>query len=59
VSSSDLYTVPKFPPGCLAPEQLKWLDEASRIELGLPYDFYSEDMIRDLTSGGLVDRLDV
>jgi diketogulonate reductase-like aldo/keto reductase len=32
----------------LSADQLKTLDEASRIELGFPYDFYAKEMFNDL-----------
>jgi aryl-alcohol dehydrogenase-like predicted oxidoreductase len=41
----------------LSTEQLRVLDEASRIELGFPYDFYDKEMVRALVSGGVGDRL--
>ena len=42
----------------LSSEQLEQLDEASRIELGFPHDFLSQDNMRDLTFGGTFDRID-
>lgn len=42
----------------LTAEQLGRLDEASRIELGFPHDFLSQDHIRDLIFGGTFDRID-
>jgi hypothetical protein len=36
---------------------LKALDEASRIELGFPYDIYAMDMVRALMHGGMSDRI--
>jgi hypothetical protein len=41
----------------LSPEQLKVLDEASRIELGFPYDLYNAEMVRGFAYGGMRDRL--
>lgn len=41
----------------LSPDQLNRLDEASRIELGFPHDFYSREMVRTLIYGGLRDRI--
>jgi aryl-alcohol dehydrogenase-like predicted oxidoreductase len=41
----------------LSTEQLKTLDEASRIELGFPYDFYGKELPRALAYGGLRDRI--
>jgi aryl-alcohol dehydrogenase-like predicted oxidoreductase len=41
----------------LSPGQLKTLDDASAVELGFPYDFYSKDMVRSFIYGGLRDKL--
>jgi diketogulonate reductase-like aldo/keto reductase len=41
----------------LSPAQLKTLDEASRIELGFPHDFYTRDLVRGLIYGGMADRI--
>jgi aryl-alcohol dehydrogenase-like predicted oxidoreductase len=41
----------------LSADQLKTLDEASRIELGFPYDLYTKEMLRAFTYGGLRDRI--
>jgi aryl-alcohol dehydrogenase-like predicted oxidoreductase len=41
----------------LSPEQVKTLDDASRVELGFPYDFYSKEMVRGFIYGGLRDRI--
>jgi aryl-alcohol dehydrogenase-like predicted oxidoreductase len=41
----------------LSSEQLKSLDEASRVELGFPYDLYNKEMPRALAYGGMRDRL--
>lgn len=41
----------------LSTEQLKTLDEASRVELGFPYDFYRIELVRELRHGGMQDRL--
>ena len=38
-------------------DQLKTLDEASRIELGFPYDIYTKDLARGLIYGGMADRI--
>jgi aryl-alcohol dehydrogenase-like predicted oxidoreductase len=38
-------------------KQLKTLDEASRIELGFPHEFYTRDMVRGLVYGGMRDRI--
>ena len=48
--------------GCLdfdlAPEQLKRLDEVSRIELGFPHDFLNADFIREVIFGGTYTLID-
>ncbi len=41
----------------LSADQLKILDDASRIELGFPYDFYSRDSVRAICYGGMRDRI--
>jgi aryl-alcohol dehydrogenase-like predicted oxidoreductase len=41
----------------LSAEQLKPLDEASRIELGFPYDFYEKESVRAIIYAGLRDRI--
>jgi aryl-alcohol dehydrogenase-like predicted oxidoreductase len=41
----------------LSPDQLKTLDEASRIEFGFPYDFYTKEMVRSLIYGGMRDQI--
>jgi aryl-alcohol dehydrogenase-like predicted oxidoreductase len=41
----------------LSEDQSKTLDEASRIELGFPYDFYAKEMPRALAYGGLRDQI--
>jgi aryl-alcohol dehydrogenase-like predicted oxidoreductase len=41
----------------LSGDQLKTLDEASRIELGFPHDFYAKDMVRAIAYGGMRDRI--
>ena len=41
----------------LSSDQLKALDEASRVELGFPYDFYAKDMVRGLIYGGMRDQI--
>jgi aryl-alcohol dehydrogenase-like predicted oxidoreductase len=38
-------------------DQLKTLDEASRVELGFPYDIYAKDMARASIYGGMADRI--
>jgi aryl-alcohol dehydrogenase-like predicted oxidoreductase len=41
----------------LSADQLKRLDEASRIELGFPYDFYARDLVRTFAYGGMRDQI--
>jgi aryl-alcohol dehydrogenase-like predicted oxidoreductase len=41
----------------LSADQLKILDEASRIELGFPYDIYNKEMVRAMVYGGLRDQI--
>jgi aryl-alcohol dehydrogenase-like predicted oxidoreductase len=41
----------------LTTEQVKTLDDASRIELGFPYDLYAKDMPRAIRYGGMADRI--
>jgi aryl-alcohol dehydrogenase-like predicted oxidoreductase len=41
----------------LSADQLKTLDEASRIELGFPYDMYAKEMARAVCYGGLRDQI--
>jgi len=41
----------------LSAAQLKTLDEASRIELGFPHDFFAREMVRTFAYGGLRDRI--
>jgi diketogulonate reductase-like aldo/keto reductase len=41
----------------LSADQLKKLDEASRIELGFPHGFYANEMVRGILYGGLRDRI--
>ena len=38
-------------------DQLKTLDEASRIDLGFPYDLYAKDMLRTFIYGGMRDQI--
>jgi aryl-alcohol dehydrogenase-like predicted oxidoreductase len=42
----------------LLADQLKALDEASRIKLGFPYDLYSAEMFEPLTCGGMREPID-
>jgi aryl-alcohol dehydrogenase-like predicted oxidoreductase len=41
----------------LSAAQLKSLDEASRVDLGFPQEFYTKDLVRTLRYGGVADRL--
>lgn len=41
----------------LSADQLKTLDEASRIDLGFPYDLYAKEMFRTFCYGGLRDQI--
>src|ERR1700686_1931567 len=41
----------------LSADQLKTLDEASRVELGFPYDIYAKAMPRAVCYGGLRDQI--
>ena len=41
----------------LSADQLKALDEASRIELGFPHDLYAKEMTRTFIYGGLRDQI--
>ena len=38
-------------------DQLKTLDEVSRIELGFPHDLYAKEMVRAIGYGGLRDQI--
>ena len=41
----------------LSADQLKTLDEASRIELGFPHDLYVKEMLRTFAYRGLRDQI--
>jgi aryl-alcohol dehydrogenase-like predicted oxidoreductase len=41
----------------LSVDQLRTLDEASRIELGFPHDFYAKELVRTFVYGGLRDQI--
>jgi aryl-alcohol dehydrogenase-like predicted oxidoreductase len=41
----------------LGEDQLKRLDEASRIDLGFPHNFLAEDPIRNVVYGGVYDKI--
>jgi aryl-alcohol dehydrogenase-like predicted oxidoreductase len=42
----------------LAPAQLERLDAVSRIEMGFPHDFFTNDMVKALSFGGMRDQID-
>jgi len=42
----------------MSEEQLKTLDEASKIDLGFPHEFLKKDFIRDLLYAGTYDKID-
>ena len=42
----------------LGETQMARLDEASRIELGFPHDFYSREMVKGIVYGGMRDLID-
>jgi aryl-alcohol dehydrogenase-like predicted oxidoreductase len=41
----------------LSAEQVKALDEASKIELGFPYSMYTKELVRGFAYGGLGDQI--
>src|ERR1700736_6687932 len=41
----------------LSADQLKTLDESSRIELGFPHDLYAKELVRTFVYGGLRDQI--
>src|SRR6266404_5083814 len=41
----------------LSANQLKTLEEASRIELGFPHEFYTRDLVRGMIYGGMRDQI--
>ena len=41
----------------LSTDQLAALEDASRIELGFPYDLYAKDMVRAIRYGGMRDQI--
>lgn len=41
----------------LTADQLKTLDEASRIDLGFPQEIFTRELTRGLRSGGMADRI--
>ena len=36
---------------------MKTLDDASHVELGLPFDLYAKEMLRTFVYGGLRDQI--
>jgi aryl-alcohol dehydrogenase-like predicted oxidoreductase len=42
----------------LDPAHVERLNAVSRIEMGFPHDFYANDMVRSLYSGGMRDQID-
>ena len=42
----------------LSPEQIALLDQASKISLGFPHEFYQHELVRNLVYGGLFDQID-
>jgi aryl-alcohol dehydrogenase-like predicted oxidoreductase len=42
----------------LAPAHVERLNAVSRIEMGFPHDFYVNDMVRSLSSGGMREQID-
>jgi aryl-alcohol dehydrogenase-like predicted oxidoreductase len=41
----------------LSPEQLAALDNASKVPLGFPHEFYAKEMVRGLIYGGMRDQI--
>ncbi len=41
----------------LSADQLKSLDDASRVELGFPYDFFNKELVREIAYGGMRARI--
>jgi len=41
----------------LSADQVKTLDEASRIDLGFPQEIFTRELTRGLRSGGMADRI--
>jgi len=40
-----------------SPAQIETLDQASRVDLGFPYDFYANDFVRAIAYGGMRDKI--
>jgi aryl-alcohol dehydrogenase-like predicted oxidoreductase len=41
----------------LSTDQIKFLDEASRVELGFPYDFYQKELVSGFRYGGMREQI--
>ena len=41
----------------LSAEQVNALDEASRVDLGFPYDFYNRELVRSFRYGGMAEQI--
>ena len=41
----------------LTPEQVALLDEASKVDVGFPHEFYANEMAPTFVYGGLRDRI--
>jgi aryl-alcohol dehydrogenase-like predicted oxidoreductase len=41
----------------LSADQVKTLDEASRIDLGFPHDLYAREFVRAIRYGGMRDQI--
>jgi hypothetical protein len=42
----------------LTPAQIDRLDAVSKIELGFPHEFFTREMPRSLSSGGMWNQID-
>jgi hypothetical protein len=42
----------------LAPALVERLDGVSQIEIGFPHEFFTNDMVRSMSSGRMWDRID-
>ncbi len=41
----------------LSADQLETLDEASKIDLGFPHDFFAKELVRGFAYGGMRDKI--
>lgn len=41
----------------LSVEQVKQLDDASKIELGFPHDFFNKELVRNFVYGGMREQI--